>query len=131
MKPEDAADVRSPGQFAYVGLERVIHEKARLGILTSLVAHRDGLLFNDLKDLCALTDGNLSRHLQILQDAKLVEVWKASSKGRPQTLVRLSETGRQRFMEYISVLEDVVAVAMASRNEPASKTVARPRLSTG
>ena len=47
------------GRFAYEGLERIIHEKARLGILTSLVAQPKGLLFNELKDLCALTDGNL------------------------------------------------------------------------
>ena len=52
---------REPGRFAYGGLERVIHEKARLSILASLASHADGLLFNDLKALCALTDGNLSR----------------------------------------------------------------------
>src|SRR6202521_1880793 len=62
-----------PGRFAYEGLDRVIHEKARLGIVTSLVTHPRGLLFNDLKELCALSDGNLSRHLQILAEAGLVE----------------------------------------------------------
>src|SRR5947209_13077707 len=93
------------GRFAYDGLERVIHEKARLGILTSLVAHPDGLLFNDLKDLCTLTDGNLSRHLQMLQEAQFVEVWKGVRRNRPQTLVRLTDSGRKRFMECISVLE--------------------------
>ncbi|MEX0585264.1 MAG: helix-turn-helix domain-containing protein, partial [Pirellulales bacterium] len=64
------------GRFAYLGLERVMHEKARLGILTSLVGHAAGLLFTDLKELCALTDGNLNRHLKVLQDAGLVEVLK-------------------------------------------------------
>src|SRR5438270_4075664 len=97
-------DPDGPGRFAYDGLERVMHEKARLGILTSLVAHPDGLLFNDLKDLCSLTDGNLSRHLQMLQEAQLVEVWKGVRKNRPQTLVRLTDAGRKRFMDYISVL---------------------------
>src|SRR5271168_3916234 len=62
--------------FAYDGLDRVIHEKARLGLLTSLMAHPRGLAFADLKQLCGLTDGNLSRHLQVLQEAGLVEVTK-------------------------------------------------------
>ncbi len=110
----DAPAADSSGRFAYDGLERVIHEKARLGILASLIAHPDGLLFNDLKDLCSLTDGNLSRHLQLLQESALVEVWKGMKKNRPQTLVRLTETGRKRFQEYISVLESVVADAMGA-----------------
>ena len=59
--------------FSYEGLDRVIHEKARLGLLTSLMAHPKGLAFADLKQLCGLTDGNLSRHLQVLQEAGLVE----------------------------------------------------------
>ena len=55
-----------PGRFAYDGLDRVLHEKARLGIMTSLVTRPEGLLFGELKRLCALTDGNLSRHLDAL-----------------------------------------------------------------
>ena len=102
------------GRFAYDGLERIIHEKARLGILTSLVAHPKGLLFNDLKDLCSLTDGNLSRHLQVLNEAGLVEVWKGSHKNRPQTLCSLTIEGRRRFLDYINVLENVVADALAA-----------------
>ena len=57
------------GRFAYQGLDRVIHERARLSILTSLIANKRGLLFGDLKRLCALSDGNLSRHLQVLVEA--------------------------------------------------------------
>ena len=53
--PEDA------GRYAYDGLDRVFHEKARLGIMTSLVTRADGLVFGELKSLCNLTDGNLSR----------------------------------------------------------------------
>ena len=45
------------GRFAYEGLQRIFHEKARLGILTSLASHVDGVLFTDLKELCRLTDG--------------------------------------------------------------------------
>ena len=57
---------------AFDGLDRVIHEKARLSILTSLISHPKGLAFNELKSLCALTDGNLSRHVGVLQEAGLV-----------------------------------------------------------
>lgn len=96
------------GRFAYDGLERVFHEKARLGIMTSLVTHPKGLLFGDLKELCRLTDGNLSRHLQVLHDAGFVEVWKGYHQNRPQTLCRLTDEGRGRFLEYITVLENVV-----------------------
>lgn len=99
------------GEFAYERLERVIHEKARLSIMSSLAANPEGVLFNDLKELCALTDGNLSRHLQILQEDDLVQVWKGYNKNRPQTLVRLTEVGRKRFTEYIAELERVVANA--------------------
>jgi DNA-binding MarR family transcriptional regulator len=104
----------SSGRFAYEGLERIFHEKARLGILTSLVAHPKGLVFSDLKDLCALTDGNLSRHLQVLKEEGLLEIWKGYHQNRPQTLCRLTEAGRERFLEYINVLEHVVADALAA-----------------
>jgi len=102
------------GRFAYHGLDRVLHEKARLGIMTSLMTHADGLLFNDLKELCSLTDGNLSRHLQTLAEASLVEIWKSSSAGRSQTLCRLTETGCQRFASYVTALERVVRDAAAA-----------------
>ena len=98
----------SSGRFAYEGLERVFHEKARLGILTSLITHPDGLLFADVKELCSLTDGNLSRHLQILVEAGLVEIWKNSAGRRSQTLCRITPRGLSRFVEYLATLERVV-----------------------
>jgi DNA-binding MarR family transcriptional regulator len=104
--------IDASGRFAYEGLDRVIHEKARLSIVTSLATHPKGLPFNDLKGLCSLTDGNLSRHLQVLQDAGLVEVLKGFQGNRPQTLCRMTAEGRKRFLEYISVLESVVTDAL-------------------
>ena len=65
----------------------MIHEKARLSVLTSLVAHPKGLVFGDLKQMCGLTDGNLSRHLQVLEEAGLVEIEKGYDHNRPQTVV--------------------------------------------
>ncbi len=96
------------GRFSYDGLDRVIHEKARLGLLTSLMAHPKGLAFAELRQLCGLTDGNLSRHLQVLQDAGLVSIRKGYERNRPHTSCRLTAEGRRRFLEYLSVLEQVV-----------------------
>jgi len=109
------------GRFAYEGLERVFHEKARLGIMTSLVSHPKGLIFSDLKELCALTDGNLSRHLQVLNEAGLIEVWKGFHRNRPQTVCRITDEGRKRFLDYINVLENVVADALHA-TKPATTT---------
>jgi DNA-binding MarR family transcriptional regulator len=96
------------GRFAYEGLDRVIHEKARLSVLTSLVAHPKGLVFGDLKQMCGLTDGNLSRHLQVLQEAGLIAIEKGYEHNRPQTVLRITSSGRQRYLEYLEVLEQVV-----------------------
>ena len=113
------------GRFAYDGLERVMHEKARLGMLTSLMTHPEGLLFGDLKELCALTDGNLNRHLKVLQEAGLIEVWKGMNRNRPQTLCRITGEGRKRFLEYIETLEKVIADAAdaAAVRTPPSKAL--------
>jgi DNA-binding HxlR family transcriptional regulator len=121
---ESSNNGRTPGRYAYEGLERVIHEKARLSILSSLASNDTGLLFNDLKALCSLTDGNLSRQLQVLQEAGFVEVWKGMKNNRPQTLCRLTADGRKRYLDYISVLESVVANAGAAAR--ASTSAAPP-----
>jgi DNA-binding transcriptional ArsR family regulator len=106
--------------FSYEGLDRVIHEKARLGVLTSLIAHPKGLAFADLKQLCGLTDGNLSRHLQVLQEAGLVEIAKGYEGNRPHTRCRLTKVGRRRFLDYLAVLERLVRdAAKAAENEDA------------
>ena len=116
------------GRFAYDGLDRVIHEKARLGILASLAAHEDGLAFNDLKQLCSLTDGNLSRHLAVLGEAGLVKTRRSHRGPRAQTTYRLTSNGRRRFVDYINVLENVVSDAHRDPG-PAKRSKTRP--STG
>ncbi len=94
--------------FAYEGLDRVIHERARLSLLTSLMTHPKGLSFGDLKQLCALTDGNLNRHLHVLEEEQMVEIVKKTERNRPLTVCRLTEAGRQRYIEYLAALEEVV-----------------------
>ena len=103
-----------PAPFAYEGLDRVFHERARLGVLTSLAANPKGLAFSDLRRLCGLTDGNLARHLQTLQEAGLVEVTKSFERNRPLTLCRITPEGRARFLEYLDVLDRVVREAAAA-----------------
>jgi DNA-binding MarR family transcriptional regulator len=127
IQTRNDASTAVEGRFSYEGLDRVIHEKARLSILASLATHSGGLLFNDLKQVCSLTDGNLNRHLAVLSEAGLVEIWKGTSGGRAQTLYRLTPAGRARFADYISVLEKVVADAQ-SQSQPRT---ARPRPSAG
>lgn len=102
--------------FAYEGLDRILHEKARLGILTALLTRPEGQLFNELKELCRLTDGNLSRHTAVLNEAGLVEVFKGGARKRPQTLVRLSVHGRQVFLAYLEELERVIRDAREVRH---------------
>jgi DNA-binding MarR family transcriptional regulator len=107
------------GRFAYQGLDRVIHERARLSILTSLITNPKGLAFNDLKQLCALTDGNLSRHLRVLEKAKILEIVKGHDRNRPLTLCRITPSGRKRYLEYLSTLEQVVRdAAKGNEREP-------------
>lgn len=118
-KPAKAEPVAATqqGQFAYDGLDRVIHERARLGIMTALISRAGGLVFGELRELCTLTDGNLSRHLQTLQEAGLVEIWKGQRDNYPQTLVRLSEIGRKKFSSYLSELQRVLEQAALQPNQ--------------
>ena len=121
MKPNT-----SEGRFAYEGLDRVIHERARLSILTSLITNAKGVTFNDLKELCSLTDGNLSRHLRVLEKADMVEIVKGHDRNRPQTLSRITATGRKRYLEYLSTLEQVVRdAAKGGREQGISNSMRR------
>jgi DNA-binding MarR family transcriptional regulator len=127
MKAKSAgkAEPATEGRFAYEGLDRVIHERARLSVLTSLLTNPKGLTFGDLKQLCALTDGNLSRHLSVLEKAKMVEILKGHDRNRPQTICRITANGRKRYLEYLSTLEQVVKDAAKGTKEEATSTSIR------
>lgn len=111
---------KSDAPFSYDGLDRVIHEKARLSVMTSLISHPKGLAFNELKTLCGLTDGNLSRHVQVLAEAGLVAVHKGYEGNRPHTSCALTATGRERFLDYLNVLEQVVRNASSAAEDTAT-----------
>jgi DNA-binding MarR family transcriptional regulator len=117
---EDGRPRHSP--FAYAGLDRIIHERARLSVLTSLASASRGVLFVDLRQLCGLTDGNLNRHLHVLERSGLVLRRKELREGRAQTVCRLTATGRKRYLDYLQVLEQVLLDAAAAVGmQPAAK----------
>ena len=103
--------------FAYEGLDRVIHERARLSVLTSLITHPAGLSFVELKRLCALTDGTLARHLQVLEQDGMVRITKQDDGARAQTMARVTASGRKRYLEYLTILEQVVRDAAAAHRD--------------
>jgi DNA-binding MarR family transcriptional regulator len=124
---KDRSKARCAAPFAYAGLDRVIHEHARLSVLTSLLTNTHGLTFGELKQLCALTDGNLSRHLQVLEEAGLISIFKGVEHNRPLTLCRVTAAGRKRYVEYLSVLERVIVDAEAAvKGERAAQDADKP-----
>jgi DNA-binding MarR family transcriptional regulator len=126
MKTKARSVVRSgEGRFAYERLDRVIHERARLSVLTSLITNPRGVTFGDLKQLCSLTDGNLSRHLSVLETAKMVEIVKGHDRNRPQTVCRITPSGRKRYLEYLSTLEQVVRDAAKGTKEESAGSLMR------
>jgi DNA-binding MarR family transcriptional regulator len=100
----------------FAALSRVMHEPNRLALVSALAAAADGLPFNELKELCGLTDGNLNRHLKALEDDGIIAQRKdtAPGGGRPRTTVTLTSSGRKRFVKYLEILEEVLAKAEAS-----------------
>jgi DNA-binding MarR family transcriptional regulator len=118
----------SEGRFAYEGLDRVIHERARLSVLTSLITNPKGVPFNDLKQLCALTDGNLSRHLSVLEKEKMVEIIRGYDRNRPQTICRITASGRKRYLEYLATLEQVVRDAASGAKPETAVSTLLPNL---
>ena len=123
------ADVIPPeiGRYAYDGLDRTLHEKGRLGILTALITRASGASFTELARLCGLTEGNLSRHLERLARDGLVELQKGFDRNRPLTICKLTVLGRQRFRDYLLQLERVLRDA-AVAEESVEGAPARPGL---
>ena len=90
-------------------IDKTIHEKARLSIMT-LLATRDHWSFQDLKWELKLSDGNLITHLRILYEAGLI--FKSKERGdRPQTNYALTEKGRGAYQTYLNLLEQIIKTA--------------------
>jgi DNA-binding MarR family transcriptional regulator len=90
-----------------IKLDQAIHQKARLGIMSILIASKE-VEFNYLKDRLKLTDGNLSSHLSLLEKEKYIKIKKKFVKKKPKTLCQMTEKGRQAFEEYLENLEKII-----------------------
>lgn len=90
-----------------VKLNKTIHQKARLGIMSILVAS-EGAEFNYLKERLNLTDGNLSSHLSLLEKERYIKIKKKFVKKKPKTFIQITEKGRQAFEEYLENLEKII-----------------------
>lgn len=88
-------------------LDRAIHEKGRLGIMSMLAASPE-LSFTELRDALEMTDGNLTTHIKVLQQEGYVAVAKSFQNNRPLTTCSLTAAGRKAFAEYINLLEKIV-----------------------
>ena len=91
----------------YLQLDRVIHEKGRLAIMSMLAASPE-LSFTELRDALAMTDGNLTTHIRALQQEGYVAVAKSYQNRRPLTTCSLTAPGRKAFTDYINLLEQIV-----------------------
>ena len=109
-------------------LERVFHEPNRLAIMSAVCAAVDGITFRDLKDACSLTDGNLNRHLKVLEEARVIRITKTFVDAKPRTTVHLSRTGLKRFQDYLAALE---LVLQSARNAIPREERARASLPLG
>lgn len=116
--------------FAYEGLDRVLHERARLSILTALSTEKKGRLFAELKRLCDLTDGNLSRHLKVLDEARFVRLTKRGEGRGSETRARMTAAGGRAFVAYLDELERVLRDARGAAPDSDSGR-ANPRVAPG
>ena len=91
----------------FLQLDRIIHEKGRLAIL-SLMAATPELSFTEIRGTLSMTDGNLTAHIRTLQEAGLVSVTKTFQRGRPLTTYSLTISGKKAFATYIDLLEQIV-----------------------
>lgn len=94
----------------FLQLDRVIHERGRLAIMSMLAASPE-LSFTELRDTLAMTDGNLTTHVRTLQEAGYVAVAKSYHNRRPLTTLSLTAAGRRAFADYVALLEQIVKQA--------------------
>jgi len=91
----------------FLQLDRVIHEKGRLAIMSMLAASPD-LSFTELRDALGMTDGNLTTHIRALQQEGYIAVAKSYQNRRPLTTCSLTPEGRKAFAGYVDLLEQIV-----------------------
>jgi DNA-binding MarR family transcriptional regulator len=108
----DARNLKSdlPARKTTLQLERLIHERLRLGIVAAL-ATNDRLTFTELKNLLQTTDGNLSVHARKLEEADYIACDKGFDGRMPRTEYRLTPAGRRAFEKYLAHMEAIIRAA--------------------
>jgi len=101
------SDADSVSDEGALGLDRLIHERMRLGIVSALAAN-ESLTFNDLKLLLGTTDGNLSVHARKLEDAKYITCTKSFEGRVPRTEYKLTADGRRALKRYVDHMEALI-----------------------
>ena len=91
----------------FLQLDRVIHERGRLAIMSMLAASPE-LSFTELRDTLEMTDGNLTTHMRTLQEAGYVSIAKSYRNRRPLTTISLTASGRRAFADYVALLEQII-----------------------
>ncbi len=94
----------------FLQLDRVIHEKGRLAIMSMLAASPE-LSFTELREALRMTDGNLTTHIRTLQEAGYLSVTKSFQNNRPLTTCALTTAGKTAFSNYINLLAEIVEQA--------------------
>ncbi|MGH9759867.1 MAG: winged helix-turn-helix domain-containing protein [Blastocatellia bacterium] len=108
-KPRELTELNSPvpEQAAAPDLDRLIHERIRLGIVSALAVN-DSMTFNDLKRLLRTTDGNLSVHTRKLEEAQYITCTKSFEGRLPKTEYRLTAPGRKALERYLDHMEAII-----------------------
>jgi DNA-binding MarR family transcriptional regulator len=106
-REEKPRRIAPPPEASAVSLDRVIHERTRLGIISALAVN-DSLTFNELKRLLGATDGNVSVHARKLEDAGYVACTKSFAGRVPKTEYRLTAAGRKALEKYLSHMEALI-----------------------
>ncbi len=92
-------------------LDKIFHERARLGVMSILVASSEEVAFPELAQKLELTRGNLSVHIKVLEDNGYVKSKKQFVNRKPRTTFRVTKAGRKAFEEYLKLLEQIVKTA--------------------
>ena len=108
----------------FLQLDRVIHEKGRLGIMSALAAAPE-IAFTELRDLLKMTDGNLTSHMKTLQESGYVAVAKSFQNNRPLTTLALTAAGEKAFRNYVALLAEIVEITRQFGIEPAKVPVTK------
>ena len=103
--------MNNPPEAPFDALEKIFHEPKRLAIMSALCAAESELTFIELKEACDLTDGNLNRHLKVLEENRAVTIRKRFVHKKPCTSVKITDHGLKRFSQYLDALTEVIDAA--------------------